>query len=696
MFKIIAIRTLDATPCLSYAYLCTVVKSMQKTFFRDNTWKYFYQGFHLDAEGMRLEVEPTAFNDSVLFARATAMKSPKTQISIGAIVGKNGTGKSTIVETMIRIINNLSAATFGEYANYAAAEHLHYIDHVYAEMCYTVGAHYFVLSVQGRKITLRELEQETDGVYAVKTVNVILDGCCTDGFEPLGRNPISETLCESFFYTIICNYSMYAYNYRDYAQEQTPDQRIMLIEGKNINEVPVENRFWISGLFHKNDGYQTPVVLNPWRSGGNLDVAKENHLAMERLINLVFFKDDITRESPFREINQKLKIVALFLPPLERKPFSKKNMLKSLFGDDYQTKKLYTIFEEVYDFILGYWKKKYELDELAEEGTLKDAQDYIVYKTLKISKTYLQHHDLLASLDSYNPDYGEAERALNGMLEDHTHKTAKLRRAICHHKYRIYSYVGNDQVRPTLKELDEAIHNVLTDYNENGGPVYIDQDDLLPPPLFDYNLGIEEGVDNVVPFTGLSTGERQVCYTISNIMYHLININSEWKAKHEEGSLLYKYVNVVLDEVELYFHPELQRNFVNLLLSAMSSVNLMNIEGVNFTMVSHSPFVISDLPNTNIMFLGDDKERIKTFGANIYDLLDSSFFMDSSIGEVARKEVEMLVNTYKMEDKEMRQRLYKENKYRFHYLKEILGEEYLLHYVSKYLDEMDKEYTDSQ
>ena len=282
------------------------------------------------------------------------------------------------------------------------------------------------------------------------------------------------------------------------------------------------------------------------------------------------------------------------------------------------------------------------------------------------------------------------------MLEDHTHKTAKLRRAICHHKYRIYSYFGKDHVRPTLKELDEAIHNVLTDYNQNGGPVYIDQDDLLPPPLFDYNLGIEEGVDNVVPFTGLSTGERQVCYTISNIMYHLININSEWKAKHEEGTLLYKYVNVVLDEVELYFHPELQRNFVDLLLSAMSSVNLMNIEGVNFTMVSHSPFVISDLPNTNIMFLGDGKERIKTFGANIYDLLDSSFFMDSSIGEVARKEVESLVNTYKMEDKEIRQRLYKEHKCRFHYLKEILGEEYLLHYISKYLDEMDKEYTDAQ
>lgn len=91
MFKLIAIRTLDATPCVNYAYLCTVVQSMQKNFFRDNRWKYFYGGFQLDADGMHLSVAPNAFNDSLLFNRATAIKSPKTKVSISAIIGKNGT-----------------------------------------------------------------------------------------------------------------------------------------------------------------------------------------------------------------------------------------------------------------------------------------------------------------------------------------------------------------------------------------------------------------------------------------------------------------------------------------------------------------------------------------------------------------------------------------------------------------------------
>ena len=30
----------------------------------------------------------------------------------------------------------------------------------------------------------------------------------------------------------------------------------------------------------------------------------------------------------------------------------------------------------------------------------------------------------------------------------------------------------------------------------------------------------------VIPFEGLSSGERQIAYTVSNLMYHIINIDS--------------------------------------------------------------------------------------------------------------------------------------------------------------------------
>ena len=55
------------------------------------------------------------------------------KVSVCAIVGKNGSGKSSTVDLLIRMINNLSAVLLGEKFNFAAAEHLHFIDYVYAD-----------------------------------------------------------------------------------------------------------------------------------------------------------------------------------------------------------------------------------------------------------------------------------------------------------------------------------------------------------------------------------------------------------------------------------------------------------------------------------------------------------------------------------------------------------------------------------
>ena len=54
---------------------------------------------------------------------------------------------------------------------------------------------------------------------------------------------------------------------------------------------------------------------------------------------------------------------------------------------------------------------------------------------------------------------------------------------------------------------------------------------------------------------------------ISSIVYHLKNIDSVEEAKyngptHIEYMFQYKNVSIVLDEIELYFHPEFQRKFI--------------------------------------------------------------------------------------------------------------------------------------
>ncbi|MDR0223609.1 MAG: AAA family ATPase [Myroides odoratus] len=41
---------------------------------------------------------------------------------------------------------------------------------------------------------------------------------------------------------------------------------------------------WLHFLFHKNDGYQTPIVINPMRTYGNIDVNREYRLLAQRLV----------------------------------------------------------------------------------------------------------------------------------------------------------------------------------------------------------------------------------------------------------------------------------------------------------------------------------------------------------------------------------------------------------------------------
>lgn len=91
------------------------------------------------------------------------------------------------------------------------------------------------------------------------------------------------------------------------------------------------------------------------------------------------------------------------------------------------------------------------------------------------------------------------------------------------------------------------------------------------------------------------------------MLYHLVNLNSTLHdvsiEKEHLSFLKYHHVCMLMDEVELYYHPDLQRKFVKLLLDSITSVPLDNIYDINITLVTHSPFVLSDIPQSNILCL---------------------------------------------------------------------------------------------
>lgn len=114
-----------------------------------------------------------------------------------------------------------------------------------------------------------------------------------------------------------------------------------------------------------------------------------------------------------------------------------------------------------------------------------------------------------------------------------------------------------------------------------------------------------------------------------------------------------KYI-LLLDEPEARMHPELARMFISYLIEFLKDIS----EGKKKFQViisTHSPFILSDIPDGNIIYLEKDKEghtkslnrQAKTFGANIHSLLKDSFFMNSTIGEYSKEKINDIIKALK-------------------------------------------------
>lgn len=137
-------------------------------------------------------------------------------------------------------------------------------------------------------------------------------------------------------------------------------------------------------------------------------------------------------------------------------------------------------------------------------------------------------------------------------------------------------------------------------------------------------------------------------FYMSTILYHIRNLDS---VVDDKESVHYNYVNIVLEEVELYFHPEYQRKFIDKLISYLKRSHFDRIEHFNIMIVTHSPFILSDIPRDNVLFLNEGLSYnayeicdSNTFGANIHDLLRTSFFLKNGLlGEFANKKIAELL-----------------------------------------------------
>ncbi|MDJ1482451.1 AAA family ATPase [Cytophagaceae bacterium YF14B1] len=114
-----------------------------------------------------------------------------------------------------------------------------------------------------------------------------------------------------------------------------------------------------------------------------------------------------------------------------------------------------------------------------------------------------------------------------------------------------------------------------------------------------------------------------------------------------------KFVYILLDEGEVGFHPQWQKEYLNRLSSFFRYRFQHKFQLI---ITSHSPFVASDLPKSNIIFLQKMEDarlsvvcsmskQEETFCANIHTLLSDAFFLrDGLIGALANEKVQRLID----------------------------------------------------
>lgn len=110
---------------------------------------------------------------------------------------------------------------------------------------------------------------------------------------------------------------------------------------------------------------------------------------------------------------------------------------------------------------------------------------------------------------------------------------------------------------------------------------------------------------------------------------------------------------ILIDEGELYFHPEWQKKMINNLVNNLPLIINESSENksLQIIMSSNSPFLISDLPNNNVMFLNQNNDsfahnnthKFSTFGANIHELLSNTFFLTTTIGDFASDKIKNVI-----------------------------------------------------
>lgn len=206
-----------------------------------------------------------------------------------------------------------------------------------------------------------------------------------------------------------------------------------------------------------------------------------------------------------------------------------------------------------------------------------------------------------------------------------------------------------------IKSLDVKyfkLNNILSIEVNKGYDVMVHE--LLE--IYDINEDEIQGLLDV-KFRNMSTGEIELVNGFSNL-YTAVNIGLNNK---QVSSIL-----LLLDEPDASFHPEWSRKYIDSITKFLNQVSFGRVIKFQIIISTHSPFIVSDIPKEHIICIDVIEDELgnlhriakkSNFGfmSNFYDIIQSDFFMSSSIGEFAKSvfdDIIKRINGWKEYDRE--------------------------------------------
>lgn len=568
-------------------------------------------------------------------------------ISVSAIVGKNGAGKSSLLELLFRMVNNFGYMLGANVRkNKKGSKYVKYVDGIYADLKYRIDDELVILKCRYDKV-LYSYEGKTFCLFDS------LDAKDTFGQERPRADMEEEAqeidvvsmdaalrieLCKHFFFSVVTNYSLQSYNSNDYLDEEALGHHY-------VDDIGIDkNDSWLDGVFHKNDGYLVPISLNPERYKGFFDLQKETDLTSSRLEILLI-------EAKRRNINF---IDNYELDDIEYS-FSwdyianKVSLEKDSIKDEYELRSAIRLIAEDSHSVLAILLERYGFHVDDSENLLFYVGiAYLFYKTHSIAASYpifgapkqmvnVEHLDEICHYEDTIVQYASFIKQL---IHDKSHLTTKLRKTLNFMK----ALVNGQNLEESFSYYRDYTHFVGEVLSKR--PSLEDRMAILPPPFFKSKVYLRQiDTGKRMLYSKLSSGERQYLFTFSALLYHVFNIKMTPVNRPH-----YRLANLMLDEVEICFHPEYQRTLVYRLIELLRQFRLNYRFSINIILTTHSPFILSDIPKSNVLYLENGKsvgETIykDTFGANVNDILHQSFFLKKGfMGEFARDKIQSVID----------------------------------------------------